>query len=424
MSRAAASALLATLLALAASNRPLLDVGGLTIRADWVGGALALALTLFALGRGIGVPRRAALLPLGCFVGMQFLSSLLNLAAWPQGLKFSLIYVLALACVGAPLLLIGDSKILRWAADAIVAIGVVQAASGLALFLTGNALGVRLGWLMSERNLFASFLLVPLALVLWRFGTAPRWTWSSAASCGALVAGLVFGLTRAAWIAGVGIAVVWLWRRRPAPARVAFVIACVLAALLLNLGSDLYVAGRRIEDTRVYDRTLRGLVTGRDAPIRTRVLEVKAGVAAFLKAPLLGHGAGSANRLRQIVPGMKVQRRKPWISNAVLFVLVDSGVVGLAMLVWAGVAATREAWRIHPCVPEGALRHTHEALGVGLAATLLAWQGTHGLWQMYGYLYLGVFLSPYVGACAGPHPASMAADANPAGPEWRDAGRV
>jgi hypothetical protein len=77
----------------------------------------------------------------------------------------------------------------------------------------------------------------------------------------------------------------------------------------------------------------------------------------------------------------------------VLFVLHDSGLVGLVLFASALGAAAHQWWRAKGMLGEEDAELDHEALGVGLAATLLAWQGTHGLWQMYGYLFLGLVLA-------------------------------
>jgi hypothetical protein len=79
---------------LATSNMPLGQVAGLTVRPDLVGGLLAVLIVLLALLAGRRLPANPALFSFGGFVVFQFLSSVANRGAWPEGVKFSLIYVL------------------------------------------------------------------------------------------------------------------------------------------------------------------------------------------------------------------------------------------------------------------------------------------------------------------------------------------
>ena len=75
--------------------------------------------------------------------------------------------------------------------------------------------------------------------------------------------------------------------------------------------------------------------------------------------------------------------------NLVLFVLHDSGLVGLAALIAVVVAAAAMVRRAGAVA--GPLRgHAGGALVVAGVALLFAWQFTHALWLMYPYVYLGL----------------------------------
>jgi hypothetical protein len=100
---------------------------------------------------------------------------------------------------------------------------------------------------------------------------------------------------------------------------------------------------------------------------------------------LLGHGAGSVNRLSVIVPEGRIL--KVWTGNVVLFVLHDSGLVGLATLVGLIVVVLRRAARAVRR-EDGASALTVPLLASG-AALCFTYQFTHGLWLMYSYVYLG-----------------------------------
>src|SRR5262249_20436945 len=104
---------LGSLLLLATSNRPLRTLAGLTFRLDLAGGALAAGIVFLAVATGRRLPTNAALVGLGGFVAAQVLSSVANRAVWPQGVKFSFLYVLGLASTAVVLILVRDMETAR-----------------------------------------------------------------------------------------------------------------------------------------------------------------------------------------------------------------------------------------------------------------------------------------------------------------------
>ncbi len=73
--------------------------------------------------------------------------------------------------------------------------------------------------------------------------------------------------------------------------------------------------------------------------------------------------------------------------------LHDVGVVGL-LAAAPTVIATALACRPHGArARDPADRADHEALALGLAGVVGAWQATHGFWQMYGYMAFGLLLA-------------------------------
>jgi O-antigen ligase len=418
LSRALERVALGALVFLATSNRPLGRVAGLTLRPDWASGALAVLIVLLALLARRRLPLSPALLGFGGFVAFQLFSSVANRGAWPEGVKFSLIYILALAYLCATLILVRDADTAHWVLSLVLVLAVVEASVSVLAVLSSNLIGVpspgpmlprvfpRAEGAMSEANLFSSFLLVPFSVALWRWSARPRPAKLQGAACLALTAGLIFGLTRAAWIASL--AVGWLspLRLRPARVRVCVLLASAAVATGLLLGSDLVLRHGRLERTGLYDRLATGVLTGFDEPLDTRRTEMRASVASWRTSPWVGHGAGSANTLIQD-PGNRWRRpTKPWISNVFLFVLHDAGLVGLVLFLSTLGAAAYQWWRARGGFGDRTAALDHEALGIGLGAVLLAWQTTHGLWQMYGYLYLGLLLA--LSRLASPSPARAA----------------
>ena len=406
-SRAAPRVVLGILLLLATSNKPLGKVAGLTFRLDLAGGALAVGVVLVALARRRPIPVTPALLGLGGFVAFQVISSVANRAVWPQGVKFSLFYVLGLASVLAVLVLVRDTETARWALSLIVTLAVAETmlsvliAVGSSLLSSPlpepmlHTLAYRARGAMSEPNLFGSLLLVPFAVALWRWTGPPHVAKGPGAAALALSAGLVFAATRAAWVAALAVAWLSPLRRRMRGRQLRQLILGAAAAAGLLLASDLVLRQGSLRVTSLYDRLVPGEGTGFDGPLDFRLAELRAGLSSWRESPWSGHGAGSGKMLTQYAHYRQwtFVRTEPWISNGILFVLHDSGLVGLALFVLTVGAVGRQWWRARARMGEPKARIDHDALGAGLAAVLLAWQATHGLWQMYGYLYLGLLLA-------------------------------
>ncbi len=478
-----------------AFTAPLFTVGALTLTGDRLLGVAALV-----VATGFGVAARLRWTPihtaLAVFVGVQVLTSLLNAAVWPQGLKFVTVYVLGFACF---------CLAAEWArsAEGQRRFGTWWITIGACLGLTGTVAAVwanlsqKLVWgagiveviwfgspklafaakaTFNEWNLFSTFLLIPLAVGLWRWPRDIHARWLTAC-LGAMVFGLVFGFTRAAWLSMAGIIAFWWWVRRPRGWQLAAVGAMLVLASLLQVaatsrpvhsgaywptaqarqtpGTQLQGAAllqrqlaiakskerriqtvaqqenrpltqlekqrleqlnddiRRIEraiqvleapfSTRaaladafttsaIWARLVEPVKTGRDSNMMGRLAIGRVAIESWLRRPVVGHGVGSINRLAVVLPdGQRLQ--KVWNGNLVLFVLHDSGLVGLAALLGLAVAVWRRG--------AGAISRGADGATLSLAVPLLAvggalcfaYQFTHGLWLMYPYVYLGLLTS-------------------------------
>jgi O-antigen ligase len=396
------------LVALAFWNRPLGRIEGINLRPDWTASVLALAWAVHAVARRRPLLPVPVLASLGGFAGVQLLSSALNAAAWPAGLKFSLLYVLGLAYAVAVFTATARETMARWALTLVIGLGLAEALFGMISVLLLNVRGVSLGGAslnsigvaaargtMSERNLFSSLLLVPYALALWRWGPMPRRSWPIALAVTGMTAGISFGLTRAVWVAAAGIVVVWWWRVRPGRAKLlAVTLAGILGALTLTT-SELLAVERAQMQMGLYDRLLRYSVQGSDPPAATRLEEVHTSAAGWRKAPWLGHGAGSVIGLEQFVGEMArlKKRRHAWVGNVCFMILHDAGLVGLMMFGGVVVTVAWDVWRTARLARNDGLQAEREAIAAGLVAVLLAWQTTNGLWLMYGYAFTGLLLS-------------------------------
>jgi len=399
---------LVVLLALAASNRRLAEVMRVTVRVDWVGAVAALGVGTALLLAGRRLARTPALWWFLAFVGAQALAAVLNAGVWPRGFRFLLIYGGALAYVVAVGLLIRDRATARFALGVMLAVAAAEAVLGVGTLLVRNTLALPSGTfndlgqeysysrargLLGEPNLFASFLLPPFAVALWRWPPEPRWRWPRALLVGVLAAALVCALTRVAWMAALGLVALWVWRLGPTRRQVGFVAGAVALTFVVLAATEWSMTGGDLRRGGIYRQTLWPFVTRGDSSVQGRIMEIETGRASILDRPIVGHGPGSSNRLEQFVAEGRVLRRRGWIANATVFVLHDSGALGLLALAGTLLAAALGAWRAARRLGDPVTRRDHEALAFGLVGVFLAWQSTHGLWQMYGYAAFGVLLA-------------------------------
>lgn len=379
---------------------PLLTVATLTLTGDRLLGLLAVGALA---GLGFGRPRlqwTAVHSALALFVGAQVLTTLVNAGHWPSGLKFVAIYVLGFVCfclaaelaqrppgrgafvtwwiaVGAGLGAVA-TVLAAWANPSQQVVWGVAIVQSLALDSGPRRMVLAPMVTFNEPNLLSSFLLIPFALALWLWPPRPRW---SIAGLAAVVFGLTFGFTRAVWIATAGIVAFWCWRERPPWRRVTALGGLFLLAFLLHAA----VVGVPVLKGRVVDP----IETGRDTNLRGRREINRATIDSWLKRPVVGHGAGSINRVSVARSG-RHRIEETWNGNLVLFVLHDSGLVGLGALLWlAGVVCRRgiHAIRAARTGSPATLAIPLLAAGGGLC---FAYQFTHALWLMYPYVYLGV----------------------------------
>jgi len=455
-----------TVIALSACTAPLLSVGNVTLTGDrLLGAAAVIAVAVMAITRSLHWT--AIHSAVAAFAAIQMLTSLAAVSTWPAGPRFATVYVFGFASFALAAELAARARDPWTGARVWIAVGAVLGLAGAGVAFIANFRQVDL-WgsghaatvgaagcvqlvlyaaklTFGEWNLYSSFLLVAFALSLWwwRSGAAPPWRYGSApVAMSAIVLGLVFGATRAAWIGMAALIALWAWARRPSWRAIGSLAAVVIAGFAAQAAAigqtPLYARvvqpvqrglDRNVEIRRlINDATLEswrgapsrvesGPPAGLSPPPRERdecqkaaapaPAEVRADRDATKPAPeppttprrdrtrsrwqrqVFGNGAGSINALWIVPPG-EAALEKPWNGNALLFVLHDSGAIGLASLAGLVVAVA--------LVARGALRRTADmsvrALVVGLlgagVALLFAYQFTHALWLMYPYVYLGL----------------------------------
>jgi hypothetical protein len=416
---------------------PLGTVSGLTITGDRILGLAALA-ALAALAVAGRLHWTKVHTALALFVGAQALTTAINAQIWTQGPKFVTVYLLGFACFALTAECARGLDGRRWltggwigVAAALSVVGTVSAVlsnvyqrpfwgSGGAqpLFQDTDYERILYGAraTFNEWNLFSSFLLVAFSMALWAWRRDAARHWRRAVLLVAMVFGLVNGITRAAWLSMLAIIALWWWKRCPrsrqAVAPCATLAGALGAALLvqaLSLGAIPIWARLFEHPSNLTHRVVINSVTV-DSWLERPVSEPEALYAAAERAVsegpgflgtaqnvLLGHGAGSVNRLSIVFP-IAGRVNRIWNGNVVLFVLHDSGMLGLAALLGVVVVVV---WRARRVIARGADEETSLLIVPLLAsgaALCFAYQFTHGLWLMYPYVYLGLLTSVLDGA--------------------------
>lgn len=483
-------------IALSACTAPLLTVHGLTLTGDRLLGIGAIvAVAALALRRD--VHWTAIHTAVAVFASIQVATSLAAVAVWPLGPRFSLVYVFGFACFALAAELGVRTRDPWRGAQLWIAIGAALGVVGTVLALIANRwqiqpwgigtadfLTMRRGLHLvlyaakltfGEWNLYSSFLLVAFALALWGWqsGDEPPWRRHSGfLAVTAIVGGLVFGMTRAAWIGMAALIALWIWVRRPGWSAAGALVGVVVASFAVQAfaigqtplyvrviqpvqrGQDRNITVRQIINQKTLEswrgevsptesepdsRAGEGGSSRRSAPtltspptspvppatkgppttesaapatppppappraettpppsappaVSTPTVASKPPptIAGRWRGRLFGNGAGSINALRIQFPSERVLL-KPWNGNVSLFVLHDSGAIGLASLVAIVVVVGLTARRALRRRPAGSSNRpvVVALLGAGVAL-LFAYQFTHALWLMYPYVYLGL----------------------------------
>lgn len=385
---------------------PLMKIYGVTFTGDRLM-ALGAVGFLIVLALGHRLRWTGVHVALAAFLATQVITSILNMKERPQGLKFSAIYVLGFACFALA------AECSRREADRRISVegwivvgGIVSALGTLSTVLSqpsqilrwgsnlaeelknpdgGKVLVFAARGTFGEHNLFSSFLLVSFALALWLWcGDRRRRRLWVVASIGAIVFGLVFGLTRAAWLSSAAMVVLWWRTKRPGWPRLATI--GLLFAVAFSLQAAL------IGRTPLVFRIVEPVLQADDYNMRGRALANRPTLASWQKRPLLGYGAGSANDLL-VFRQDGTRNTKPWAANLVLFVLHDSGLLGLGALAALLTVLGLKGWRaVHREAGVETPPVSVPLLASGVAL-LFAYQFTHALWLMYPYVYLGLLIS-------------------------------
>ncbi|MGC8837837.1 MAG: O-antigen ligase family protein, partial [Anaerolineae bacterium] len=332
--------------------------------------------------------------------GATALSPLANPAAVNHLFKLALMVGAYLCVVN----LVRDEGTLCWAFWAWLIVGTLEAAWGIVVWsvyvLTRVNLGIQMtanlpvpvpyGTLL-EGNIYCSHsmsLAVAYAtLVLTRPGTrlfGPRLRWTDVGLAVTLVA-VALGMSRGAWL-GLAVALVTalLITRRLAH-RLSRRLVLTAVALLALLGLLWLFVELAPRDIPLVDRLASFTRLEEEVTVVGRLAKYQAAFTSWLERPIVGWGTGS-----MAVLYAERGRRWAWVSNLVLHLLLDTGIIGLALfggfvaaLLWRGARAAQTAGpTLH--------RRMLLALIAGFVGLLVAYQSTEATWLVLPWIHGGI----------------------------------
>lgn len=452
------AALIFLLVTAVTTDRLGLRVGDVNLRLEFiVGGLVVVAAILMgkeAALRGWGLVD----VSLGGWLVVNLVSSLLFSPVPRKSLKYVIVLAGLVTIYAAARLLIRSEAALVWAAAAFVGMGTAVALLGLACALLFNVIGPNFGVhlerayregvlvvvpkaqsLLWEPNIYGSVSLcvctLAAALGLDRQRTRPQGPWALLVhprlAIAATMGGVVLSMTRTVWAVGpplILLVTVLAWRLGLAGLRriAATILGPALLGGLIGLAiglslpaprwslSDPGALTREQVDDMVRQRmfgtipdpthdTVPYAGAGQNSAVADRVLEVAeveqvtsmvwrrrisaAALEGWLRRPILGWGAGSFPLVYPSLP--------PWIANATLHVLFDSGIVGLLLVATAVGSAGRRALstiRYPPARWDAGAYVTFGLLcaGLGLVA---AFQLTDGTWLGFAWVLLAMLVA-------------------------------
>ena len=422
---------IAALLGSAALNRFVVPGGGANIKPEHIAAVALVAVLVARLALSPprpGGPRLRfgsglALAGLLLYLGANLLASLLNAPQPADSLRLVGLITLVAVPYGLALNLITDRVTLRQALLFWLALGVLEAISGLGIMLLWRAMGLDLGvqqvlgappvpvGTLREGNIFGSYTgAVAVGLLALLLTTRRRaYLLIGGAALLIVLAGLAISLSRGAWVGFVaGAALVGLVRagvllRRGAP-------LALLVAMLVPLGVLLLAPlGRTPIQSDLLGRlaSLDFGTLGQQQTVLERLDTYEKAWEGITARPLLGNGTGSFGQ-RYVYRSVD---EPGWVGNLELHLLYDSGLLGLAgftlfvaMIAWQAARAYRRS-------REPLVRGTILALGGGLLSLLVAYQATEATWLAFTWVHLGLLAAAT--AVAGTAPPSADSGGHP-----------
>ena len=384
------------LLGTAVLSRFYLEVGGLKARPEHILiGLLCVAGLVYWRRRTAPVQWITADYFLLAYVGMNFLSSLVMSIAPGQTLKWAVQQALVIMAYFLLRLLADEPKTLSRAVRVLIAVGALEGAYAVICFYSNilfhTVFGVEVDQYgtfpgtygtLYEANILGAFSAACLLLALVMYFHERRRSYLYAAAL--TFAGMVIALSRAAIIAAAFALVVLLFigiRRGFVDRRGIKTVGTALLITGLLLASaiiPLYV--QRFSTVEVSDISA-------DPDTALRVVTIGMAVDDIIQHPVLGNGTSSFQLLvsnREL--GLGDTDIGAWIGNVEMRVLHDTGIVGLAILLYFLVYLAVPAWKL--------LRRQFqpELLGLMLAALVysLTFQATEGTLLAFAWVHLGL----------------------------------
>ena len=300
--------------------------------------------------------------------------------------------------------LIRTEETLHWAFRAWLIVGTLEAAWGILVWAVYVATRVNLGIQMTanlpvpvpygtlqEGNIYGSHSMSLFAayatLVLTRPGGRLWGPRLRGTDVGLAVTGLavLLGMSRGAWLGLVVALVLALLVTRRLAHRLPQRIVLASVILLLGLSAGWLFLEFAPKSIPIINRLASFTRLEQEVTVVGRMAKYQAALASWLERPVLGWGTGS-----MAVLYAERGRRWAWISNLPLHLLLDTGLIGLALFGGFVAALLWRAGRAARVAGPTFRRRIILGLSVGFVGLLVAYQSTEATWLVLPWIHAGL----------------------------------
>lgn len=383
-------------------NRYSVEYAGLTMRPDQLMAVLVvLGLSLQVFIRRKQLHRSPLDLPIICYVLINVLASLINSPYFylRQSLQRCALILVASLCYFAIFNFIDAEEILKKSLKVFLAIGVLEVAYGvsavLLLGLTGINIGIQRGYpflggvpygTLLEANIFGSFSMA-IGLILLTYYLSDyyhRWRRLIGLSFVLVMIGLILSYTRAAWLGFLlGLAFLpFLMRERLFLKSFKMVVAVSAAVVLFAILSSIAVFNR-IFRTGAYIDRFSNIINLETPAARMRLIGFRVAISEWKGHPFIGNGTDT----------MKLNPQVGWIPNIFIITLHDTGVVGLAILLWMLGAFLLICLFTLRRMKNGFYKTNLIAFLVSFIGLMMAYQATSAHWLGFMWIHMGLTMA-------------------------------
>ncbi len=196
--------------------------------------------------------------------------------------------------------------------------------------------------------------------------------------CGLLGLAILLTFFRASWVTiglTLSVMVLQVWRQnrqRMLELGISAVIGIALIVLVFQVASDAQMSQLSLAFTQRFGTLFRSeTYEASDSSLRWRDFEYELAVPQFLSRPLLGMGPGAYYRPFVLGKDYEGNILRDWVHNAHLWILLKSGLLGYAGILWLSAVFLKRGFMLWRRIPDLKLRGMVLACTVTYVGTLI-----------------------------------------------------